>query len=249
MYYVENSNPAIVSRETFEAVRELMKSRKTEGCKRTVYPLTGKLRCPECGFAFRRQITRNIPYWICSGRSTATTDCQSRRVKEEAAYETFNKMIFKLKSYRSELLGTLICQMETMQNRTNISRERIRQIDKEIADLGARNIVIARLHTSGVLNAAEHSMQTAEINNKITELRTERRKRLSEDENDKLIDTLKDLNEILEEYELTTEFDSELFGQVIESITVDGNSQLIFELVGGIRLTEQIDEKGRCKSV
>ena len=122
-------------------------------------------------------------------------------------------MIFKLKSYRSELLGTLIHQMETMQNRTNISRERIRQIDKEIADLGARNIVIARLHTSGVLNAAEHSMQTAEINNKITELRTERRKRLSEDENDELIDTQKDLNEILEEYELTTEFDSELFGQ------------------------------------
>lgn len=110
-YYVENSNPAIVSRETFEAVRELMKSRKTDGCKRTVYPLTGKLRCPECGFAFRRQMTRNIPYWICSGRSTATTDCQSRRVKEDAVYETFNKMIFKLKSYRSELLGTLIHQM------------------------------------------------------------------------------------------------------------------------------------------
>ena len=92
-------------------------------------------------------------------------------------------------------------------------------------------------------------MQTAEINNKITELRTERRKRLSEDENDELIDTLKDLNEILEEYELTTEFDSELFGQVIESITVDSNSQLTFELIGGIRLTEQIDEKGRYKSV
>lgn len=248
-YYVENSNPAIVSRETFEAVQELMKSRKTEGCKRTVYPPTGKLRCPECGFAFRRQMTRNIPYWICSGRSTATTDCQSRRVKEDAVYETFNKMIFKLKSYRSELLGTLIRQMENMQDRTNISRERIRQIDREIADLGARNIVIARLHTSGVLNAAEHSMQTAEINNKITELRTERRKRLSEDEKDELIDTLKDLNEILEEYELTTEFDSELFGQVIESITVDGNSQLTFELIGGIRLAEQIDEKGRCKSV
>lgn len=158
-------------------------------------------------------------------------------------------MIFKLKSYRSELLGTLIHQMETMQDRTNISRGRIRQIDKEIADLGARNIVIARLHTSGVLNAAEHSMQTAEINNKITELRTERRKRLSEDENDELIDTLKDLNEILEEYEPTTELDSGLFGQVIESITVDSNSQLTFELIGGIRLTEQIDEKGRCKSV
>ena len=132
--------------------------------------------------------------------------------------------------------------METMQERTNIGGERIRQIDKEIADLGARNIVIARLHTSGVLNAAEHSMQTAEINNRITELLTERRKRISEDEKDGLIDTLKSLNEILEEYEPTAEFDSELFEQVIDNITVDSNAQLTFELIGGIRLTEQIDE-------
>lgn len=247
-YYVENSNPAIVSRETFEAVQELIKSRKTDGCKRTVYPLTRKLHCPECRLVFRRHETGGTPYWICSGRATGTTDCQNRRVREDMVYEAFNRMTFKLKSYRSELLGTLIRQMETMQERTNIGRERIRQIDKEIADLGARNIVIARLRTSGVLNAAEHSMQTAEINNKITELRTERRKRLSEDENDELIDTLKHLNEILEEYEPTVEFDSELFGQVIESITVDNNSQLTFELIGGIRLTEQIDERGRCKS-
>lgn len=66
-YYVENSNPAIVSRETFEAVQELMKSRKTDGCKRTIYPLTGKLRCNECGLRSADRITRNIPYWSAPG--------------------------------------------------------------------------------------------------------------------------------------------------------------------------------------
>lgn len=55
-YYVENSNPAIVSRETFQAAQNLLRSRKTERCKRKSYPLTGKLRCPECGRAFRHQI-------------------------------------------------------------------------------------------------------------------------------------------------------------------------------------------------
>ena len=85
-YYVENSNPAIVSRETFEAVQELIKSRKTDGCKRTVYPLTGKLRCPECGLVFRRHETGGTPYWICSGRATGTTDCQNRRVREDMVY-------------------------------------------------------------------------------------------------------------------------------------------------------------------
>lgn len=246
-YYVENSNPPIISKKVFKTAQALMKSRTIDNCRQTAYPLTKKLHCPECGLVFRRHETGGTPYWICSGRATGTTDCQNRRVREDMVYEAFNRMAFKLKSYRSELLGTLIHQMETMQERTNIGRERIRQIDKEIADLGARNIVIARLHTSGVLNAAEHSMQTAEINNKITELRTERRKRLSEDENDELIDTLKHLNEILEEYEPTAEFDSELSEQIIDNITVDSNAQLTFELIGGIRLTEQIDERGRCK--
>ncbi len=247
-YYVENSNPPIISKKVFKTAQALMKSRTIDNCRQTAYPLTKKLHCPECGLVFRRHETGGMPYWICSGRATGTTDCQNRRVREDMVYEAFNRMAFKLKSYRSELLGTLIHQMESMQERTNIGRERIRQIDKEIADLGARNIVIARLHTSGVLNAAEHSMQTAEISNKITELRTERRKRLSEDENDELIDTLKHLNEILEEYEPTAEFDSELFEQIIDNITVDSNAQLTFGLIGGIRLTEQIDERGRCKS-
>ena len=44
-YYVENSNPPIVSRETFHAAQNLLHSRQTEKCKRKMYPLSGKLRC------------------------------------------------------------------------------------------------------------------------------------------------------------------------------------------------------------
>lgn len=51
-YYVENANPAIVSRETYAAVQELQKSRqKNVGGKKASYPLTGMLRCPDCGRA------------------------------------------------------------------------------------------------------------------------------------------------------------------------------------------------------
>ena len=42
-YYVENSNPPIVSRETFHAAQNLLHSRQTEKCKRKMYPLSGKL--------------------------------------------------------------------------------------------------------------------------------------------------------------------------------------------------------------
>ena len=81
--------------------------------------------------------------------------------------------------------------------------------------------------------------------NRLTELRIERRQKLTEDEDDQLLATLKDLNGILDEYEPTVEFDNGLFDEIVESITVDSSEQLTFKLIGGITLTEQIPKKGR----
>lgn len=248
-YYVENSNPALVGKDTYKAAQELMRSRASnEGCKRKPAPLTGKLRCPECGRVFRRQLTNGIVYWLCSGKSAGRSDCRYRRVRQDAVYNTFTMMVNKLKDNRKELLEPLIQQIETMQEKASGIQDKVRQIDKEIADLAAQNLVITRLHTSGILPAAEYTAQTAEIGNKITALRVERKKKLAEDEDDAWLQNLRELSDILEETELTTGFDAEFFGQIVESITVDDYTQLTFHLLGGIDLTEQIDEKGWFRS-
>ena len=163
-------------------------------------------------------------------------------------YEAFTMMVYKLKSNRESLLEKLIQRLEYLQSRTSENIERIRQIDKEIADLSAKNLVVTRLHTSGVLGTAEFSAQTSEIGNKITELRIERRKKLQEDENDMLIDTMKSLNETIKEYEPSGTFDEVLFEQIVEKIVVDDSSKITFHLIGGLTLTEEIKEKGRCKT-
>ena len=247
-YHVKNSNPAIVTKETFEAVQELLKSRQTSRCKKSNLPLSGKLRCPDCGNTFRRVITAGTAYWTCATQTAGQTDCTHRRVREEMVYETFTDMVGKLQENQKELLGALIHQVEIMQNRTSLTQGRIWQIDKEIADLGAKNLILARLHTSGALTAAEHSKQSAEIGNRITELRTERRKELAEDDDYEWLSALKDLNETLKEYVPCGEFDSDLFEQIIEKVTVDSNASLTFKLTGNIELTEEINENRRCKS-
>ena len=86
-YYVENANPAIVSRETYAAVQELQKSRqKNMSGKKTSYPLTGMLRCPDCGRTYRRQLVRGKAYWMCSGRASGATICFSQRMSESDVY-------------------------------------------------------------------------------------------------------------------------------------------------------------------
>lgn len=248
-YYVENSNPAIVSRETYDAVQSLQKQRsKNIGRKKADYLLTGILRCPDCGRVFRRQIVKGKAYWICSGQSSGATDCTRIRVQEDEVYNSFQLVIMKLTDNREYLLGSLIKQIEEMQYRTSGSQERIKELDKEIADLSAQNLLIARLHTKGILNAADYAAQSADLENKITELRIERRKKLSEDEDDELLNDLKTLDQILKETETEQIFNDELFEQIVINITVKSNSELTFKLLGGIELTEEINEKGRCKT-
>ena len=247
-YYVENSNPSIVSREVFHAAQKLQESRITNRRRDHNSILSGILRCPDCGSTFRRQLLRGTVYWMCSDKAAGATDCKSRRVRETAVFDTFCLMVDKLASHRQDLLGTLIHQLEMMQNRGGESQEKIRQIDKQIAGLSAQNLVVARLHTNGVLNATDFAAQSSVISNKINALRLDRKKALAEDEDDELIYTLKSLDDTLAGYVPGASFNRELFKETIQSITVMDNSKLTFHLIGGLAFTEQIPENVRCRT-
>ena len=247
MYYIEGSNPAIVSRETYEAAQALMKSRQPSGKRGDkTYPLSKTLRCPDCGRRFRRQTVNGTTYWICAGKASGQTNCTWRRVKEQEVYAAFGLMIRKLSGNRECLLGTLIRQLEELQYRTTGSQQRVKEIDREIADLAAQNLVLSRLHSKGLLSAADHAAQSDVLESRMTELRIERRNKINNSTEDEMLEGLKLLSDILKETGSGTAFDAELFGQTVDSITVDGNDQLTFHLIGGISLTEKIREKGRC---
>lgn len=247
-YYVENSNPPIVSKETYMAAQELQKSRNVSHKCEGGYPLTGILHCPECGRTFRRLLLNGTAYWLCSGKAAGATDCRSRRVRENVVYDTFCLMVDKLATHRQDLLGTLIHQLEVIQNRGGESQEKIRQIDKQIADLSAQNLVVARLHTNGVLSATDFAAQSSVISNKINDLRLDRKKALAEDEDDELIYTLKSLDDTLAGYVPATPFSQALFEKIVQSIKVVDNARLTFHLIGGLALTELIPANARCRT-
>ena len=247
-YYVENSNPPIVSKDVYLAAQELQKSRNVSHKREGVHLLTGVLRCPECGRSFRRLSLNGTAYWLCSGKAAGATNCKSRRVRENAVFDTFCLMVDKLVSHRQDLLGTLIHQMEMMQNHGGESQEKIRQIDKQIADLSAQNLVVARHHTNGVLNATDFAAQSSALSNKINFLRLDRKKALAEDEDDELIFTLKSLDDTLAGYVRGAPFSQAIFEEIVRSITVVDNAQLTFHLIGGLTLTEKISENARCRT-
>lgn len=104
---------------------------------------------------------------------------------------------------------------------------------------------MSRLHASGALNDADYAQKFGEINNKLTKLRKERRRQFSNEE-DKQLSALKNLNDIISEYEPNSQFDGDLFEQIVEKIVVDSNAKITFCLYGDLRLSEDIPEKRRC---
>lgn len=93
-YYVKDSHPAIIDRETWDAVQEELERRevyckehglRTYGYRSDVNPFNGKVICATCGAAFGRKSwsTRGIAYWTCKN------DGCSGKLKEEALYNAF----------------------------------------------------------------------------------------------------------------------------------------------------------------
>ena len=114
-YYVEESHPAIIDSEMWEAVQLEMQRRKTF-CEEhniknldTRMPFLGKIICDECGAAYSRKTWmkpdgNKRKVWMCSSRYkvNGVKGCESKHVDEEvlkkAFIEVFNALV-ENKSY------------------------------------------------------------------------------------------------------------------------------------------------------
>ncbi|MDR0532154.1 MAG: recombinase family protein [Oscillospiraceae bacterium] len=242
-FYIENSHEPIIDQATFEAAQRLQAGSKTN-YRPTTYPLTGKLRCPDCGATFRRQVINGKARWMCTNYLQGKTACTPLRIFESAAHEAFLLLINKLIAHRAYLLAPLIEQLEALSVKANGTEKKVYQIDQQLAGLTAQNLAITRLYNKGILDGAAFTAQTGKLSGQIAELRAQRRAALRINDNDDQLNELRALNDRLAELEFQGDFDAELFRAVVQRI-VPGPTELKFTLPGGLVLTEAIPNQER----
>lgn len=238
-YYIENSNAAIISKETFNAAKELQR-RKSVQHSNASYPLSRVIRCCECGHNYRRIVTNNKVYWGCSYKASLKTDCTTQTLLESDIYSAYLAMMSKLKKHKSEILDNMINQLEYIEDKTNPNQSSITAIDKQIADLSTQNLMIARLRTKSILNESEFSKQALEINSKISKLRSKRKLLLTDDSSEETISNLKHLSETIDNFDYRDGFNEEMFSDTVDQIKAGYDNRLVFTLSGGLELTEII---------
>lgn len=240
-YYVENANPAIVTREVFEAVQILLEKRRGSSyAQRNRYPFSGILYCPDCGKTFRRQTTNGKAYWLCAARAAGKTKCRSIRFPEERLEDTFTLLLHKLRDNRESLVEPLIQRTEELYRMRHANTEEIQRIDKEVADLTAKNHLLVKLYQQQAMGAEDYHQRVNEITRRILALRRKRSRLLYCAEESQHLGDLRELSDILKGSADSWTFNSEIFLELVEKMRVISKEKITFEILGEIPLTEHV---------
>lgn len=241
-YYVENSHPPIIDRETWEKVQALMDRRCPPQIETGRYPLTLKISCGQCGESFKRRVTKKgRVYWVCRSHDRDKDACPIGRIAEEDIYVAFTHIYNTLKANLRIILWPVLDQLEALEQAVRRSNPRLRNIDREVMDLAGRNLTLQRLRGEGLIDAGTYFEKANALNTDILELRRKRRILLMAQEDEGLLEDIQRLVETIEDGPKRMKaLDEELFADIVDSISAEPDGLLRFCLTGGLGLDERI---------
>ena len=263
MWLVENSHPAIISRDVFNRVQEetsrrnakapaSQKNALTASGKHSRYALTDVLMCGECGSRFRR-VT-----WTARGNKRIVWRCISRldygkkycpdsiTVSEEALHRAIVKALNK---FNAEDESTYLMLMKSTigdaiglnggSDEIDLLERRIDALNKRMLDLVSESIQEGNDAESYEEEFKSISTQIEQLNGRINAIRE------SESEDGELQARLAEIQETIANRKKNKDvYDDSIVRQMVECIKVykDGRIQII--LGGGYEIEEYLTKDG-----
>ena len=242
-FYVENTHPAILDKATFQAAQERIEARSQKGTKKKEpYLFTKMIVCDECGWSYKRRVQNDTVYWICSHKGNSGFECGGKNLSENAIFSSFIYMYNRLRQNEKLLVDDTLSLLIAIRTKLVSQSTEIVQIDAEIARLCKQNDMYVQLRNKNIMDEVSFSEQTAELQLRLTTLRTRRIKLMSEDKDIHYIDDLRMLKEVLQEApHAILSFDADLFSAIVEKIRAGNDGTITFVLKGGLKFKERID--------
>lgn len=246
-YYVEGSHEPIISKAKFYKVQELFQWRnnnKAENNEHIHYPLSGKLKCAECGSTFRRKKSSNERIaWECKKHNLNSDNCPVLNVKENTVYIAFIALYNRLRKRKGEFLHPMLKYIEQAYTMGEDIPQEAALLNGRIAEAAKKLARLNGLAEKGVLSEALLAKNRAPLERELHELRQEK-KRLRERDDPEEVKELRSLIRIIEAGpEIMTEFNPILFNNIVRSISVAKEDFLAFHLMGGLILKETIQRR------
>ena len=246
-YYVEQTHPAILSRETYQRAQELhrRKSRRAQPAN-IIYPLSKKMICGQCGARFSRRTAKHTAVWVCRTHQKQADACPVGRIPEAEIYAAFVRMYNKLRTNATTLFKPALEQLEALDSAVHRDNPAMLAVNREIADTAEQSYKLQHLQAAGLLDMETCAAKHSALGGRLAQLREQRRRLLQNEELDELILPIrKTIDAIHDGPERLECFKETLFAELVDHIIVESQTSIRFHLRGGIELREQIREVRR----
>lgn len=122
-FIVEGTHEPIIEKDVFENVQKLLqKDTRSAPGQKHVYPLSGFLRCSDCGKAIVRHSSKDFIYYKCSTYKNHSAACSSHSIREDKLFHAVLEAI----NTQIKLLTDMSSLIEEINSKPLIRRESIR---------------------------------------------------------------------------------------------------------------------------
>ena len=246
-YYAVETHPPIIDPEIFRAVQELKQKRNEKcGSRQSQHlPLQQKTFCGVCGTMYRRKVLAGTSFWICRSHDNGKESCPSGRIPEEEIHAAFLRVYHKLRLHGEPILKQTIADLQSIREHRMLWSLDIVELNKRIADLSDQDRMLADMNKCGLVDPDIFISHGNELAHQLRAAKQEK-ERLLADGDDGIIPKTRELMETLDTLpEFLTDFDVEIFTDLVDRITAEENGALRFRLKNGLELTEATERSAR----
>ncbi len=180
---VEGKHEPIIDMQTWDKVQVILKERSKKHNKiyDSEFPLTGILKCPECGAGMtisrstskRKDGTRKVlEYYSCGNwKNKGTAVCHSNSIRTEVADKYVLDKIMELVNNEDILRKVVDNINKNKTNKLKPTMEEMERIASEIEKLGDKKSKNIELFEDGILDKNELSSRVKTINEEIEKLK------------------------------------------------------------------------------
>ncbi|HEL1838373.1 TPA: recombinase family protein [Streptococcus suis] len=234
-YYVENNHEAIVDRETFDAVQQVL---DTKGKKSSTTIFSSKLVCGDCGHFFGSKVWHSTSkyrreIYQCNEKYKGEKKCETPHVTEEELKQGFVSAINQVLDNKSEVIDNI---------KVLFSMNSLDFIDDEIRELESEAEILSQMISSLVVENAKVIQDQDEYQSKYQKLSSKYEtivKNIEVLEVEKLAISkrnkdLQDFISVLEKQDdLVTDFDEFLWDTFVVNVTISKDKEFIYLFKNG----------------
>lgn len=247
-YLIEEHHPALVSHRDFKEVQERLKQtaqqRNIESGSHKYqqhYLFSGKIICNHCGSTFKRQTRPNKICWACQKHLHSAKLCPVKSVPEKSIQNAFCTMMNKLIFSRKFLLSPLV---QELKEHFNDPDGELGKLTNQIKANDQKAETLMSLLGEGLIDKGLYINQTAELEQSSYQCQQQIKQINSNNtDNANNLEDFRDLLRWCQQGQMLDNFDSELFKTFVQTIKVNSQHEIVFQLKCGLHLAEHLPKK------